>query len=346
MKALFVGLGGIGQRHLRILKELHPRVELLAVRKRGRSFEIGDDLVPDESVDIGKKYGIKSFTSIHDALKLDPDFAIVANPTSQHTETATQLVKNKIPVLMEKLISDTLKGVKNLAELSVQNKSPLMVGYMMRFHPCALLLKEYLDRNALGRIFSVIVTVNSFMPDWHRYENYNEFYAGRKDLGGGVVLTEIHELDLINWFFGSPSRVGAVGGTLSGLGLDVEDTVSVLMHQPQGNSFFPVTVNMSFVQKTPLRQFLVLGEYGRLEWDIVANALKFDDFEHDKHETHNFKDFERNDMFREQMKHFLDCVKNSKRPLTAFEKVLSGHMTALSIKKSLQEKIFLPIESI
>ena len=59
MKALFVGLGGIGQRHLRILRDLMPKVEISAVRRRGRRFEITDQLEADYSVDLIEKYQIR-----------------------------------------------------------------------------------------------------------------------------------------------------------------------------------------------------------------------------------------------------------------------------------------------
>ena len=56
MKALFIGLGGVGQRHLRILKKLYPNIQIGAVRKRGNTFEISDDLKIDKNVNIIKKY--------------------------------------------------------------------------------------------------------------------------------------------------------------------------------------------------------------------------------------------------------------------------------------------------
>ena len=53
-RALFIGLGGAGQRHLSILKELQPNIQLAAVRKRGRTFEIRDNMRSDKSVNLEK----------------------------------------------------------------------------------------------------------------------------------------------------------------------------------------------------------------------------------------------------------------------------------------------------
>ena len=99
MKVLFIGLGGIGQRHLRILKKILPDAKISAVRHSGRVNEITDTLQLNSDVNIERKYDIDIYTSIEEAVIDKPDFAIVANPTSLHVETAFELVKNKIPVL-------------------------------------------------------------------------------------------------------------------------------------------------------------------------------------------------------------------------------------------------------
>jgi len=336
VKALFIGLGGIGQRHLRILKSLEPDVQIAAVRSRGRPFEIGDDLQPNTSVNIDEKYNISVFSSIADAAQFAPDFAIVANPTSLHVQTAMDLVEQNIPLLLEKPVSNTSEQLGALLDAAKSHDSIVMVGYMMRFHPCAEKMKQYIEQKALGDIYSVSVNVNSYMPAWHKYEKYNEFYAGKKDLGGGVVLTEIHELDLLNWYFGAPGSVSAIGGKLSPLALDVEDTVAVMLEQPCQGRHIPVTVNMSFVQQAPIREFLVLGENGSIRWDIVAQKIVLDEYKNDTHELHEFAHFERNEMFRLQMQTFINSVKSKEQPFTALEQVIDGHLTALAIKASLQ----------
>ena len=53
---------------------------------------------------------------------------------------------------------------------------------------------------------------SSYLPDWHPYENYKESYAAKKELGGGVVLTSIHELDYLYWLFGKINDVFSISG--------------------------------------------------------------------------------------------------------------------------------------
>lgn len=332
MKALFIGLGGVGQRHLRNLKRLRPEAELLAVRARGRSFEIGDDLAPDRSVDIIEKYGIRLFSGIAEACAAKPDFAVVSNPTSLHLGTARALIERGVPVFLEKPVSDSEEGLDELLSLSARKNIPVMVGFMTRFHPCAERLRVLLESRAVGPVLSAAIVSHSYLPSWHKYEKPGEFYAGRRELGGGAVLTETHELDLLHWYFGAPTRVWAVGAGRSALGLDVEDTASALLKFEHQGRTFPASVSVSFAQTAPLRRVEIFGERGRLSWDLLASRLVLEDPVRGLNDIFEFPEFKRNDLFILELEHFLACLKDGREPLTSLARVLDGHRTALKIR--------------
>jgi predicted dehydrogenase len=336
MRVLFFGLGGIGQRHLRILKKLYPNVKIGAVRVKDRQFEIGDDLQPDYGTDILLKYDISTYASLETALTFKPDFAIVANPTNLHVSTAKELLNNEVPVFLEKPISHSLEGIDKLLKLSKGRNILVAVGYMMRFHPCSLKLKDLIENKRIGRIYSINLNINSYMPGWHRYEKCNEFYAGLKSLGGGVVLTEIHELDLLTWYFGAPEKLWAVGGKLSNLDIDVEDTVGILMEQKFDGDSFPVNVTMSFVQPAPYRKMVILGEKGKIEWDITLSEINVEDKTNNSQEVFKNPGFQRNEMFVDQLNHFIKCLKERTEPITSLANVIDGHLVSLTIKDVLE----------
>jgi predicted dehydrogenase len=333
MKALFIGLGGIGQRHLRNLLKLRPDVQIAAVRHKGRTFEITDTLTANHDVNIVDKYQIKVYSTLNDALSFYPDFALVTNPTSLHLSTCQELVDYGIPVLVEKPLSATPEGLANLLNSAFKKKVEVAVGYQLRFHPCAKKLKSLIDQNYLGKLFSVQILINSYMPEWHPYENYKDYYVGRKDLGGGVVLTEIHEIDLLHWYMGTPNKLWAVGGKLSSLDLDVEDTVDVLIEYEFNGTKLPVSIHMSYVQPPPSRQFIIRGEKGTLTWEmgngIIMNSIS-QNSEHFIPEN-----FERNQMFIDLIADFMDSIESGKPSKTSLKKIIGGHKTALRIKDSL-----------
>ena len=102
MKALFFGLGGVGQRHLRNLKALNPGCQVAAVRHKGRTFEISNDLKMDETVNIVEKYNVEVLPDMAAGLAFGPDLAVVANPSAKHVNTCLPLLDAKIPVFLEK----------------------------------------------------------------------------------------------------------------------------------------------------------------------------------------------------------------------------------------------------
>ena len=67
-------------------------------------------------------------------------------------------------------------------------------------------------KSTLGKIIFSHVENGSYLPDWHPDENYSKSYAARNDLGGGVVLTCIHEIDYLYWIFGNVSEVFSISG--------------------------------------------------------------------------------------------------------------------------------------
>src|SRR5882762_11946682 len=99
----------------------------------------------------------------------------------------------------------------------------------MRFHPAVQRLQQIVRERLIGRPLAMQVEVGEYLPHWHKYEDYRQMYASIARLGGGVVLSQIHELDSIYSLFGVPKRIFALGGHLSSLEIDVEDVASSLL---------------------------------------------------------------------------------------------------------------------
>ena len=339
MRALFFGLGGVGQRHLRNLKKIFPQSEVFAVRQSNNNFEINNNLKVDHSIDIIQKYGIRTIQTWEEGVKLKPDFAIVANPSSLHVETTKNLVQAGIPVFVEKPVACQQEDLDELMKLQDVLKVPIMVGYQLRFHPCVQRLKKLLDDKTIGVVQSVEVAVHSHMPSWHDFKDPAEFYAGNKELGGGVVFTEIHEIDLLSWFFGLPKWVMAFGGTLGPLPLNVEDTVGALLEYKIENSCFPVNLILSFIQRPPSRRFVVNGREGRIILEIQKMKLALEDIHGElKEEFCLASDFDRNTLFLDELNHFLNCMHFEEEPLTSLNNIWAGQRTAFAILDSLHRK--------
>ena len=94
MKILMIGLGSIGQRHLRTIVRI-PLIDLEITVYRTRRLQqtFSDDMKIRENVSLEEEYGLKVFTSLDEALADGPDIAFITNITSKHMETAIACAK-------------------------------------------------------------------------------------------------------------------------------------------------------------------------------------------------------------------------------------------------------------
>jgi predicted dehydrogenase len=142
-----------------------------------------------------------------------------------------------------------MEEVNELIQLIESKDIKAAVGYRMRFHPCLTLLYSLIQKQMIGRILAVRAEIGEYLAGWHVYEDYRQLYASKKELGGGVILTQIHELDYIYWLFGLPKRIFAVGGHLSSLEVNVEDTVDILMEYAKNGASIPISVYLDHIQR-------------------------------------------------------------------------------------------------
>lgn len=328
MKALFIGLGGIGQRHMRNLLALCPQAEIAAIRVRGRSFEIGDDLRPDHDVDIVAKYRITCFADLDQALAWRPDLAVVANPSSLHVTMAEPLVRAGVPVLVEKPVAASLDDALRLRDAAQDSGAPVMVAFTLRLHPAVRTFLDWLAAGMVGRVSSAQAVCHNFLPHNHSYEPWTEFYLGRRDLGGGTILSETHTIDLVHAAFGLPRALWCRGGRLGRHQCDVEDTATALLDYG-----FPLSLHLSMVERPVRRHITIHGEHGRLTCDPLAGVTAF-------HGPDGERRFDASSvalasLYPAQMQAFLDMALNGHDSPLALDKVVDGQILASAMLQSL-----------
>ena len=338
MKVLFIGLGGIGQRHLRNLLSLSKnKLEVYAWRVKNNNREITNTLSQEKSSNIEKKYNIKVFNSLNKALKIKPSITFICNPSSMHIKPAILAVKSGSHVFIEKPLSNTIDGIKELVKESEKRKKLVYVGFQLRFNPVINKLKEIVEKKEIGNILGVRAEVAEYMPGFHKYEDYKNSYASKKNLGGGVILTQIHEIDYLQWIFGVPKRVFALGGKYSRLEINVEDCASILIESRLKKIDIPISIYMDYLQKDPRRTCYVYGSDGRIEADLKNLTLTIIK-DTNKVKKFQWKNFDRNEQFIEQLKHFLKAIKKKEKPLVDIKEGLKSLDIAIAIKKSLKNK--------
>jgi len=336
IKILFIGLGGIGQRHLRnIHAKFGNNASILAYRARGLRKTVTPNLTIDENVDFIEKNSVEVFTDLNEALNQEPDVAFICNPTSHHMSSCLAAAEAGCDFFVEKPLSHSIEGVKRLQTICNEKKLICHVGYQLRFHPCYILVRKLIEDNATGNILSVHSEVGEYLPDWHKYEDYRQMYASKRELGGGVVLSQIHEIDYLYDLFGIPKRVFAMGGHLSNLEIDVEDTADVLMEMNFRKRSFPVSLHLDYIQRPPSRSCKIIGDLGKILMDFVNLKVIIEKPDADT-KLYDFRGFDRNELFTKEIDHFFECVLIRRQPIVSLNDGVNSLKIALSIKKSIE----------
>lgn len=336
MKFLIVGLGGIGQRHLRNLRALLGEAgEIRAVDPRPEIPVLTDSLQLEVGATLEGKYNLRIYPDLDAGLAWQPDAVFVCTPTSMHLSDAFRAAQAGCHLFIEKPLAHTLEGVAELIGLAERRKLTAVVGYQMRFHPGLQRLHALLEAGSVGRVLSVHAEIGEYLPGWHPYEDYRQMYASRKNLGGGVILSQIHEMDYLYWLFGLPRTVYARGGHLSRLEVDVEDSADILMDFGTGERPLPVSLHEDYLQRPPSRGCKVIGDAGKIVLDFPTLTLTVHDGEGKLAESVAFQDFQRNQMFLDEAKYFIEALQGKPAPLVSLRDGAQSLRMALAARESL-----------
>ncbi len=295
MKVLFVGLGSIGQRHLRNLQTLGT-FEYFALRSRGHALPAEFSAVP-----------IRALSHMDDVVAVAPDLALLcAPPVAQQAVLGRLVRETKCHFFIEKPIAPTIEHLYEFADALEADRRKSLVGYNLRFHPVSGVVREVLQAKTLGRVCSARASVGQYLPDWHPHEDYRQGYSANRGLGGGVVLDLIHEIDLLCSWFGIPDRVKALAGKPSSLEIDTEDTAEMLCGFPHG---VIGSIHLDYVQRVPMRQGVIVGDAGTLTYDLLKNECQVLRPGADP-VKHEYAGFVRNDMYVSELAMLLDAIRS------------------------------------
>ncbi len=300
-RILFQGLGGAGQRHLRIFRNLLPDAEMFAWRTAHKTPLLQPDLTVDSNGTLEERYGIRMVSSLEEGFALSPDLVVIATPSSLHAEAVLDAARRGVDVFVEKPAAISVEQSVAIEAAVQAGGVDFFVSFQRRFHPLVRRMRSVLASGTLGEIMSVRVNVASHVPEWHAYEDFRDLYACRADLGGGVLRTESHELDLVGWLFGLPRRVSSVLGCRGPHRLGVEDSADLLLDY----GAYAIQVSLCFMQRHQERRIVISGRDGWLDCDLLSQRLEIG--RHSGGEVEVASDaVDMGTLFRTQAEYFLD----------------------------------------
>ncbi|MEQ8553125.1 MAG: Gfo/Idh/MocA family oxidoreductase [Cyclobacteriaceae bacterium] len=294
LKLLLAGCGSIGKRHARILTELGVKEITIFDPNAENANELTREL-PNLKIADSYKTGLEM-----------ADAVFIMTPTRLHIPMAMQAIEAGCHVFIEKPISLTMDGIKELADLAESNNKKVMVGLCTRYHEGIRKSKHILDSGRIGRLVSVRSLVGEHFPSVHpQYKTmYYAKYSGAFEL--------MHDLDLALWFANQEvEKVFSVYGSFSDIDIEAPDTVEFLL---KFEDRCTATVHLDFFQIPRRRNMELIGTQGVLmidftSWDEYTISI-YDaiaqQWEHQKGLT------KRDDMFRDENLDFLESIVNNR----------------------------------
>lgn len=304
-RLLVVGAGSIGQRHLRNLRDLDPSAEIAMCPARPRT----------ETAPGCAELGARWLPDLDTAVEWAPDGAVIATPATHHLPVALRLVEAGIPLLIEKPLADSPAQVSELIEFAAAQSVPLLVGYCLRFSPAIAAFREAITSGLIGRPLGLRAEVGQDLATWRPGTRLSETVTASAELGGGALLELSHELDLVCWTFGLPEMRAALLENLGVHGIDVEESVELLVRWQSG---LAGTVHLDLVRRPPIRTTTVWGTEGTAVWDGLARTATLQGVDGQEKLLCAGEDSE--EMYRRELAHFLRVVEGDEQPaITAQE---------------------------
>lgn len=261
MKFLVIGLGSMGKRRIRNLLALGYNKENIA------GFDPRKDRIKEAEKYIFSLYD--DFTKAVNELK--PNIIIVSTPPNYHMEYAYYAQENDIHCFIEASVVDADKILK-LHE-KIKNKNILIApSCTMRYYPAPKKIKELINSGTIGKVLNYNYHTGQYLPDWHPWENIEDFYVSKRETGGCREIVPF-EMTWLNDIFGNPKPLACVKRKLTDIPANIDDIYHCILEYPN-NIIGNLTVEVISRPKAT-REFRVLGTKGEITFSGDNNTLKY-----------------------------------------------------------------------
>ena len=243
-----IGTGGWGKNHVRVLNDLGV---LSAVC----------DSDENRIKSISNKYKIHSYSNLKDLFEKERnlDACLVCTPTKTHYAIASEIIKRKINVFVEKPLSFSSVECEELTKLSKQHGVILTSGYIERFNPAIQDLKRIIEENTCGELL---------MMEFHR-ENRMPLHI--KDVGI-IYDTSVHDIDTALFIFNSKP---AVVFARSGRKFHSSEDFATIMLGFENQKVAIIASN--WITPKKVRRFSAVCSEGIITGDFITQEIRIDD---------------------------------------------------------------------
>ena len=309
MKVMIVGLGSMGKRRARLLRQAMGDVALYGVDsaadRREQALSAGLDAVyPDIATAVASG---------------QPEAAFVCTAPLSHADIIDCCLDHRLHVFTElNLVSD---GYDKLVEKARRMNRTLFLSSTLLYRRDL----DYIVQAVQGKPVNYLYHVGQYLPDWHPWESYKNFFVHDKRTNG---CREIFAIDL-PWLLkamGDVVEMHVQADKMSRLDIDYPDNFLVSLKHASGSKGL---LCVDVVSRKPVRRLEVFSEDLQIHWAGTPDSLTsynletrelqavqtYDDVDHDKRYSTNIIE----NAYLDEIYTFFSVLRGEGKPLYDFE---------------------------
>lgn len=255
-KFLVIGLGSMGKRRVRCLQALGVSSENI----------YGMDRREDRCIEARDKYGISIVRNENEMNFSETEAIIVSLPPDKHFEGVKTAFKYGKPVFIE--ASVVLEDVKKIKE---NNRDDIFIAPSCTFifHPVIKKIKDIIESGEYGKVSNFSYHSGQYLPDWHPWENVNEYYVSNRVTGGAREIVP-YELTWIVDILGVPNEIKGYFRKTANIGCDIEDSYVCSLNY--GDMVGSLLVDV--VGRNAMRNLVINFENAQLQWRCDTESFE------------------------------------------------------------------------
>ena len=280
MRVGVIGVGAMGQHHVRIYNEM-ANVDLIGI----------SDVSESRVKELSSQYGVPGFTDHAALLKQDLDAVSIAVPTTLHKQIGLDAISCGTNILMEKPLADTIENAQDLVNAASDAGVKLMIGHIERFNPAVMKLKHIMDSGLLGTIVSISTK---------RVGPYNPRI---RDVG--VILDiGVHDIDIISYLYARKVKeIYAIAGSNIH---SFEDHAAIIL---RFDHEFSGIVETNWLTPHKIRKLTAIGTKGVAYLDYIDQTVEL----HDGEWIRQAK-IEKSEPLKNELEYFIKSISNGTDP--------------------------------
>ncbi len=313
MEIVVIGLGSMGKRRIRLLREMYADVRLYGV-----------DAKEERRAECEKLFAVSTYKGLEDCVQINmPEAAFVCTPPLSHAGIIRDCLSHGMNVFSE--INLVANGYEENIALAEQRKRVLFLSSTPLYREEI----KHISRRVRGIKGAVNYSfhVGQYLPDWHPWDVLQDFFVSKKETNGCRELFAI-ELPWMLQTFGKVKRIEVMKHKVTSLPIQYDDSFFVLLeHEPGHRGVLMVDIT----SREPVRHLEIFGENLFLLWDGTPDSLREKDLERQTMEiVHSYeneqiqheKAYSRNiveNAYAAEIRNFFEAIKQQEEPLYSFQ---------------------------